>query len=229
VHESDSFISEVSEEVRRDRLYRFLRRWGWLIAGVILAIIVAAAAIEWRKARATAAAAAAGDALRAAYLEPDPGERAGLLAELAAATPSLAPLARLAEAGSLYEAGDTTAAAAVLGALAEDTHAPQLYRDLAALQRVMMLGSGMPPSERLAALEGLTAPGAPFRPLALEQRALAHIDAGDPARAQADLLAVLTDPASPEAQQSRVQQLLIAAGGGLDVPVEPDASAPADG
>ena len=31
MHDSDSFISEVSEEVRRDRLYAALRRYGWLI------------------------------------------------------------------------------------------------------------------------------------------------------------------------------------------------------
>ena len=107
--------------------------------------------------------------------------------------------------------------------------APQLYRDLAALQRVMLLGATLDSSERLATLEALTAPGAPFRPLALEQRALAHIDAGDNARAQADLVAVLTDPASPEGVQARAQQLLTATGGGLSVPVEPDAPAPADG
>ena len=28
---NDGFINEVSEEVRRDRLYAFFRKWGWLI------------------------------------------------------------------------------------------------------------------------------------------------------------------------------------------------------
>ena len=229
MHESDSFISEVSEEVRRERLYSFLRRWGWLIAGAILLVVLAAAANEWRKARAAAAAEEAGDGLRAAFLEADPAARAERLAALAAEAPATAPLARIAAAGSLHEAGDTAGAGAALGELAADPSAPQLYRDLAALQRVMLLGATLATSERLATLETLTAPGAPFRTLALEQRALAHLDAGDNARAQADLVAVLTDPAAPQGVQARAQQLLTATGGGLSVPVEPDAPAPADG
>ena len=49
MHESDSFISEVSEEVRRDRLYAGLRRYGWLIAALVVLIVGGAAFNEWRK------------------------------------------------------------------------------------------------------------------------------------------------------------------------------------
>ena len=229
MHESDSFINEVSEEVRRDRLFGFLRRWGWLIGAAILVIVGGAAANEWRKARANAAAAAAGDALRAAYLEPDPALRAERMAAVATEAPAAAALARLAAAGSLHEAGDDAGAAATLGNVAADAAVPQIYRDLAALQRVMLLGSGMEFSERLATLETLVAPGAPFRPLALEQRALAHLDAGNTDRARADIIAVLTDPTAPEGAQARAQQLLAAVGGDLTLPTDADPAVPADG
>ena len=36
----DSFIDEVTEEVRRDRLFRLFRKYGW-IGGVVVALIVA--------------------------------------------------------------------------------------------------------------------------------------------------------------------------------------------
>ena len=36
MHQSDSFIDEVSEEVRRDSLYRLLRRYGWLLAALVV-------------------------------------------------------------------------------------------------------------------------------------------------------------------------------------------------
>ena len=55
----------------------------------------------------------------------------------------------------------------------------------------MLLGASMDASERQATLELLVNPGAPFRPLALEQRALMHLDAGNKAAAIADLEAVL--------------------------------------
>ena len=74
--QSDSFINEVSEEVRRDRLFGFFRRYGWLVGLVLILVVGGAAALEWRKASGRASAEAAGDALRAAYLETDPARRA---------------------------------------------------------------------------------------------------------------------------------------------------------
>lgn len=221
--ESESFIQEVSEEVRRERFSRFLRRYGWLIALLVLAIVGGAALNEWRKARDRAAAEAAGDALRAALVLEDPSARAAALAALAEGRAG--PLARIAEAGAARAAGDVAAAAAALGAVAADPAAPAPMRALASLQRVMMLGADMPASERFATLEGLAAEGAPFRPLALEQRALAHIDAGDPAAALADLEAIRTLPGAPEALRARADQLILALGG-AGRPADP-AAAPA--
>ena len=36
--ETDSFLQEVSEELRRDKLYRNMRKYGWI--GVLLVIII---------------------------------------------------------------------------------------------------------------------------------------------------------------------------------------------
>ena len=106
-----------------------------------------------------------------------------------------------------------TRAAAILGEVAGDGSVGELYRALAALQRVMLLGPAMDACERQATLELLVADGAPFRPLALEQRALMHLEAGDKAAAIADLEAVLGEPAATEALRARARQLIIAAGG----------------
>ncbi len=222
MHDSDSFISEVSEEVRRDRFYATLRRYRWLLAAVVLLIVGGAAGNAWWKAHREARAEAAGDALRAAYAETDPATRAGLLGDLAASEAGAGVVARLAQAGSLAEAGDTDAAAAILEDVAGDGNASQLYRSLASLQRVMLLGAAMPSSERQATLELLSAPDAPFRPLALEQRALMHLDTGDKDKAIADLNAVLAEPGATEALRGRAQQLLIAAGGSLPAAASAD-------
>jgi len=229
VSDNDSFISEVSEEVRRDQFYAFLRRRGWIIALGIAVVVGAAAANEWRKARAVAQAEAAGDALRAAFIEPDAAARADALGELVAQSPRPAPIARLAQAASLAEAGDRSEAGVVLAALAADGTADEIYRALAGLQRVMILGPDMARSERLATLEGLARPGAPFRPLALEQRALAHLEAGDDAAAITDLEAVLAEPAATEALRARARQLIIAAGGALPLAGAEAPAIPADG
>ena len=64
--QSESFIEEVTEEVRRDRMFGLMRRYGWIAVLLVLMLVGSAAWIEWRKAQAQAAAQAMGDAMIAA-------------------------------------------------------------------------------------------------------------------------------------------------------------------
>jgi len=216
VSQTDSFLSEVAEEVRRDRLYSFFRRFGWAIAGAVLLIVGGAAWHAWSLAREQAAARAAGDALREALALPDPAARAEALAALPEGRST--PVARMAAAGALAEAGDLQAAAARLDEIAADGAAPRLYRAAAALERVMALGDELDPSERRATLDTLAGEGEPFRLLALEQRALFHAEAGDTAAAVADLQTIVDAPEAPQGLRGRAQQLVVALGGAEATP-----------
>ena len=154
--------------------------------------------------------------MRAALIEQDAATRAGELGALAEAEPSTATLARLAEAGALLESGDRQTAAAVLAGIGESGEVAPIYRDLAALQRVMILGPDMDLTERQATIQTLAADGAPFRLMALEQRALVSLEADDAAAAIVDLETILADPAAPEQLMARARQLVIAAGGAIE-------------
>ena len=106
VHESDSFISEVSEEVRRDRLFAALRRYGWLIGGAVLLIVGGAAVNEWRKARQAPRAEAAGRRVARRLCRDrrrDPCRPCSAISPRR--RPRAAVVARLAEAGSLRRGG----------------------------------------------------------------------------------------------------------------------------
>ena len=59
----DSFIDEVTEEVRRDRLFAIFRKYGWIGAVLVALIVGGAAWNEWQKSRETARAQAFGDAM----------------------------------------------------------------------------------------------------------------------------------------------------------------------
>ncbi len=59
----DSFIDEVTEEVRRDRLFAMFRKYGWIGVLAVVAIVGGAAYTEWSKARSEARAQAFGDAV----------------------------------------------------------------------------------------------------------------------------------------------------------------------
>ena len=70
--ETDSFIEEVTEEVRRDKLFALMKKYGWIGIAAILAIVGSSAWIEWQKAQAVARAEAFGDAIVAAQGAADP-------------------------------------------------------------------------------------------------------------------------------------------------------------
>ena len=50
--DTDSFIEEVSEEVRRDRLYKFLRKYAWVGILAVVTIVGGTAYLEFQKAQA---------------------------------------------------------------------------------------------------------------------------------------------------------------------------------
>ena len=76
---------------------------------------------------------------------------------------------------------------------------------------------------RKAALEALSAPGAPFRLLALEQIGLMQVDAGDLDAAIATMQSVLEDAEASKGLQDRAQTLIVALGGTPVLPVTTDA------
>ena len=205
----DSFIDEVTEEMRRDKLFGYLRRYGWIAVLVVLGIVGGTAWNEYRSAQDRAAAQAAGDALLAALAENDEAARATAMAAVSAAG-NAAVITALLTASTQQEAGQAEAAAASLGALAADPATPAIYRDLAAIKAAMLPVGEMP--ARLAALEVLAQPGQPFRLLALEQMAYLTLETGDQTGAVAILRQIAEDAAVTRGLSDRVQTLLIALG-----------------
>jgi hypothetical protein len=205
----DSFIDEVTEEMRRDKLFGYLRRYGWIAVLVVLGIVGGTAWNEYRSAQDRAAAQAAGDALLAALAENDETARATAMAGVSAQG-NAAVITALLAASTQQEAGQAEAAAASLGALAADPATPAIYRDLAAIKAAMLPVGEMP--ARLAALEVLAQPGQPFRLLALEQMAYLTLETGDQPGAVAILRQIAEDAAVTRGLLDRVQTLLIALG-----------------
>lgn len=213
----DSFIDEVTEEVRRDRLFKVLRRYGWIALVGVLALVGGAAWNEWQKAQARAAAEAFGDALLAAIDAPDQAARQAALAAVPSSgmggAAALAALIAEAEAVASPDAALRDAALARLRAAASDASLPPLWRDLAQLRLLAVPGGEPDAAARKAALEAQAAPGRPFRPLAAELLALDLLAAGDRAGALAGYQALAADPQAPSALRSRAQQMIVVLGG----------------
>ena len=223
----DSFIDEVTDEVRRDKLFAAFRKYGWVGIVLVLLIVGGAAYSEWQKSTAAARAEAFGDAALAALQKPG-AERAGAVAALPADKDQKAILELLMAANP---AGDTAASLAALDALAADAAMPQVYRDLAVLRRVAVAGVGQPLADRRTALQGVAIPGRPFRTLAEEQLAYLMIEEGKKDEALKALTALIQDQEAPKAMRQRLGLVITALGGTVPAPANaaPASAAPASG
>ena len=210
--DSDSFINEVTEEVRREKLYGYLRRYGWIGVAAVLLLVGGAAFNEYRAGQERAAAEATGDALLAALEVDDPAARAAAMAGIDTSGPSAA-VALLLRAATLEEAGDTAGAAEVLGNLASNGDVPEMYRDLAAFKAAMLPTDDL--AARKANLEALASPGRPFSLLAQEQLAYVALDEGDQAGAIAILEHIVEDAAVTRGLRDRAETLMVALGAPL--------------
>jgi hypothetical protein len=220
VSNPDSFIDEVNEELKRDRLFAAFRRYGWIAIVAVVAVVGGAAWNEWSKARATERARAFGDAIVAA-LEPQDGAARRAALQALAGGPGLnraqTAILNLLLAAEALEGGDRAQALAALAAVAEDTQLPVSYRHLATLKRVIAATEAeLPLAQRQALIAPLAAPGAPFRPLALEQQALLRLEAGDREGARADLVELLREADVSPVLRARVLQVIVILGGSAE-------------
>lgn len=204
---TDSFIDEVSEELRRDRLFALMRRWGWLAALIVLGIVGGAGWLEYQRAQDRAAAQAFGDALLGALDLPDPEARVAALDALETGTPMGDMLVALMAAGEAAQDG-REAAAERLRSAAEVPDLPRHYRDLALL-RAEMLAPSDPDTGRIV-LATLAEPGAPYAALAEEQLALLEIRAGDLGAGLDRLRGLERSAAATPGLQQRASQLIVA-------------------
>ena len=212
---TDSFIEEVSEEVRRDRLYKLMRRYGWIGIVVVLLVVGGATYNEWRKAQNSASAQAFGDSILDALSSDDSPARVSALQNISVDEDAQTVLTLL-QAAELHASGDAGGAADALSSVINDGDAPLIYKELASLKHVIILGSDLPLQERRSILQGIAAPGAPFRLLAEEQLALLDVEDGDAEAAIDRLKLIIADAEVTAGLRNRATQLIVALGGELD-------------
>lgn len=199
--ETDSFIREVSEEVRQDRMFRLWKKYGALVIGAIAVVVGATALWSWMQHRELAARAERGEA----FLATDAADPAGQEALMAAQEGPAAALAGMRLALAHAGKGETEAAIAAYEAVAADAQAGAAYADLARLEAIRLRAVSAPPAEMIADLAPLVAEGAPYRLLALELRAALALNAGETDAARADFDAIMADPGLTGEMRSRVQ------------------------
>ncbi|GAW36095.1 hypothetical protein RA2_03163 [Roseovarius sp. A-2] len=209
--DTDSFIEEVTEEVRRDRLFRLMRRYGWIAILAILLLVGGATWNEWRKAQARESAQALGDSILAALSAEERAARAAALAGIDAPDPEAAAVVDLLAAAEGAEQEPEAAAQRLLEIADREATLP-VYRQIATLKAVTLPGGGLDPETRRARLEGLVAAGGAVRLLAEEQLALIALETGDRAAALETLARIAQDAEATAGLRRRVTQVIVALG-----------------
>ncbi len=203
--ETDSFIAEVTEDVRRDRLFGLFRRFGWIPAALIVIIVSGTAYNEWSKSKADKLAQVRGDALLAAIDTVDEAARATALNEIASQG-SENIVAQMLAAGAKDENSIN-----FLNAVIINSDQPEYIRDLAKLKLTMIPGA-QTKEQKLKTLDILSQPGGIYRNAAVEILVAFELESGNPNKAIEFLKSHIQDAEASRAQVQRMAELLVALG-----------------
>ncbi len=207
--DTDSFIEEVSEEVRRDRLYGFFRKYAWVGILAVVTIVGGTAFLEFQKAKAKAKAEALGSAIIEALEISNEKERVELLGNIEVSNSEAKSIVALLLAAEELSLQNYDAASRNLTAISEDQSISQIYRDMAKFKFLLISHNRLEVELLLAGFEELASPGNPFRLLAEEQIALLTLKNNDYDTAINSLKSILDDAELTDTIRQRVSQLLI--------------------
>lgn len=214
--ETDSFIEEVTEEVRRDKLFAMMKRYGWIAVLAVLLLVGGTAYREFMRASAEAEAEAFGDAVLAALENDEASDRVAAMSEIAAPTPAAGAVLSMLIAAEEAVQDNGEAAAALLSQTATNGELPEIYRQIASFKALTRPENPLSAEERRVAFEAMAQPGAPLRLLAEEQLALLEIEAGEDDAALTRLNAILNDAELTPGLRRRASQLIVALGGEIE-------------
>jgi hypothetical protein len=216
----DSFIREVDDELRQDRLKSIWDRFGNILIGIAALVVIVTAGWRGYEYWQAKQAARSGDSFLAAVDASIKGNQDDSIAQLEAleksgsgAYPALAKLRLAAE----YQArGDAANAIANYEAVAADTSLGEPLRSIARLRAGMIAVDQETYDQVKARLEPLAIAGGPYRHLARETMGLSAWKAGALEEAQRWFQEVANDAGATSAARNRVNLMLeLLAGKGI--------------
>ena len=210
--DTDSFIEEVSEEVRRDRMFDLFRRFGWIAVAAVLLLVGGAAWNEWSRSKQQTQAEALGDAVVAALQLEDAAQRAVALQDIQSQTADGQAMVQLLSAAELAADNRASDALTQLAAVRDNDEVQSIYRQIAAFKFLAIPNSGSSVEDRQSGLEALISSGSALRVLAEEQLALLDIELGNEADAVVRLQRLLEDSEITPGVRRRVTQLITSLG-----------------
>lgn len=210
--DSEAFIREIDEEVRRERLTKLWNQYGALFVGGLVAIVLMVGGWQWYTAYQLDRAQTAGRQFQEAVEMLDGDKQKDGLAALEQiaqeGTPAYALLAKLRLAAERREAGKNAEALALYTAIADNTSADRILRSFASLQIASLKVDDGTWTDVQNRLNDLSDDSSPWRYTARELLGLAAFKHKKWSEARQAYTSLMSDPAVPQTLRQRAQTAL---------------------
>ncbi|MDW5312785.1 tetratricopeptide repeat protein [Rhizobium sp. PL01] len=211
-NQDDSFIREVNEELRSEQVKAVWTRFGSVIIGLAILIVVGTIGkVGYEYWHETSASASGDEFLAALTLSRDnkTDEALTALATLEKDGYGAYPvLAKMRAATLQAQKGDTAGAVKVFSDISKDASLPQAMRDAARMRAAYLLVDTGTYEQVSAEAEQLAVPANGMRHSAREALGLAAYKAGDMAKAKTWFQQITDDAETPRNLANRAQMLL---------------------
>ena len=223
---NETFYREVDEELRKEQLTGWWKRYGWLAIAAVALLLAAIAGFIWWQNEKERRAGEHAEALLKVYEDVQGGRTQGADARLdkiaKEGSDGYRASALLAKADMALQANNDAAAIAGFKSVAGDDDLPDPYRNLALIRQTALEYDKLPPATILERLRPLAQAGNPWFGSAGEMTAVAYLKLGKPQQAAPIFAAMAKDQTLPESMRSRAVQMAGALG--VDAVVEAPAA-----
>ena len=208
---NETFLREVDENLRRDRVRDFWKNYGvWVGVAVVLFLIASGAFIYWQNYKQQQSEKQV-EQLAEIFKNigsGSPGTSAQQLDELSnSRSKAIRATAMFTRAALALQDGDTKLATDKYGVIAADSSLPQPYRDAALIRQTALQFDQLQPAQIIQRLQPLAKPGNPWFGTAGEMTALAMLKQGQKDQAARLFAAIAKDTSVPDQIRSRSVQI----------------------
>ena len=223
---NETFLREVDENLRRDQLADFAKKYGnWIIAALILFLAAAGGWIWWQQHQVQRSEKQV-EELAQVYTDIGAGKTASAPRQLDTLAKSgkkgVRASALFTRAALAIQQNDLKLAQSTYKEIAGDDSLPKPYRDAALIRQTALEFDTIKPDEVIKRLEPLAKPGNPWFSSAGEMTAMALIKQGKKQDAGRLFAAIAKDKTVPDESRARAVQIA----GSLGVDAGPLPAAP---
>ena len=203
--ESESFIKEVSEEVKRDRLFKALNKFRWPLFALIVLLVGAVGGYEYYKFDKKSRAQKNGEFLISAI---ENLKENGQTVTKKIDNKFTSVLIKLNEAKYFEENGDMKSASAAYNHIISQYGENKFFNHYSKFQLYLMdPAESLSDVKKIKILDELSAPDSPLKLLALEQKLYVYVKVNDLENIKLQVDIILSDQAITPEQVSRIKDV----------------------